>query len=74
MNVAMETLHGEEVILGLDLGFSLEYDRAVLGEIMFCLLIDDDLFRGGFLDFVQSKKVKKIERNVGSEALSIADG
>lgn len=67
----METLHGEEVILGLDLGFSLEYDRAVLGEIMFCLLIDDDLFRDGFL---QSKKVKKIERNVGSEALSIADG
>lgn len=47
----METLHGEEVILGLDLGFSLEYDRAVLGEIMFCLLIDDDLFRGGFLGF-----------------------
>lgn len=55
--------------MGLDLGFSLEYDRAVLGEIMFCLLINDDLFRGGFWGFVQSKKVKKIERNVGSEAL-----
>lgn len=56
MNVAMETLHGEEVILGLDLGFSLEYDRAVLGEIMFCLLIDDDLFRGWFFGFLYSTR------------------
>lgn len=42
---------GRKWVLGLDLGFSLDYDRAVLGEIMFCLLIDDDLFRGGFLGF-----------------------
>lgn len=45
VDVAME---GRKRIVGLDLGFSLGYDRAVFGEIMFCLLIDDDLIRGGF--------------------------
>lgn len=54
----------------LDLGFSLDYDRAVLGEIMFWLLIDDDLMG---VDFTHGVEVKKIERNIENEALTLDD-